>query len=344
MVVNSLLKISTMLMSCSMFEIKQTSFAMFSAVFLNIVLFSYAFAANDDVKPARAMTPAVVDCGKALTVQGVAQSPEQHARILFEDFLARHKAERGEIDDAKIKLADFFPESAVLPKLSQFNSGGDTLLYGKLISTLLKRLPVGSIHSLIDLGAGSSIPTIKALLENPQHSTIKVLAVDIDKVALEVSQSNARDFGLSARYSFLNSNLIDFLAKTGFDSGQILASNPPYLPVPENVTDPKYIPVGAGVDGTKYIEQVLGASVQSGTHVVIAWGSLTNPARLIPLIEKNYEVLFVQAYDTAFGVYTSSDVLLPHIQKQSQNGAAVFTTHADGKRSYTVVGTILRRK
>ncbi|MDA7827201.1 peptide chain release factor N(5)-glutamine methyltransferase [Rhodobacteraceae bacterium] len=75
---------------------------------------------------------------------------------------------------------------------------------------------------ILDLGTGSGVIAITMAAERP---TVKVVASDISKSALDVAQKNARDLGVADQLSFVQGSWFD--AVTGrFD---LILSNPPYI-------------------------------------------------------------------------------------------------------------------
>jgi len=205
------------------------------------------------------------------------RNPRIMAERALKQFLARHDAVQGTIDPKSVTDADLMPAEFARPQCSSFAAKYDTLLYSQLIDKLLKHVFPGQVRTLLDLGAGSSIPTLRALLTHPLHEDIHVTAVDCDLDALAVSTQNVTLYGLEDRYSFQQGDILRYLSDLRVPPESAIVSNPPFLPVADDVTDPRYTPADGGVDGTKYLAAMLKHPMPVGTHVVLEWSSLSHP-------------------------------------------------------------------
>ncbi len=263
---------------------------------------------------------------------------------MFYDFLQKYCVEIGQISEEEIHQDQKFLEISVLFQWTDFKASDDTFLYSQLLSKVFKLLSPLEMTSLIDLGAGSCIPSIIALLANPHHENLKITAVDNNPETILTSKSNILKAKLLQNYTLVQQDLLDFLRDLQYCPTQIIASNPPYLPVPANTTEENYRSVNGGPDGTKYLHSLLLAPLPAGTILVLEWSSLSNPSLILPLIEKHYEVIFVQASRTPFGTYTGSYILQPYLEFQREQGKSVFFTDQNGQHHFIIVGCILRKK
>lgn len=281
---------------------------------------------DDGSGPVRRATPAALKAQRA-----------------FMDFIGSYDAEVGEISEKGLSIAHILPERSDLVKLTRFTALDDTLVFSKLVSRLVGSLSP-SVSTLIDLGAGSSIPTIRALLDNEERSDLQVLAVDNDAEAIRISGQNAEVYDLRNRYVLIQGEVVKFMLAIEVGQDQAISANLPYLPFPSGLTDGQYRTVNGGPDGTLYIEQLLKRELPSGTMVALEWSSLSNPVRIIKTINERYDVLHVVAYRAPFGTYTGSERMSRYLHSLRDQGISVFTTDADGNDHYHFVGTILRRR
>jgi len=266
------------------------------------------------------------------------------AEKAFLSFLNVHQAQSGEIREDELTLDNIAPGMSHRVQLTKFTALDDTLLFSRLISKLLEYLPPPIASILVDIGAGSSIPTLRALLEHREHSRLQVVAVDNDTEAISISERNAAAYNLSERYTFISDDVGHFLSNWNILGNQAIVANLPYLPTPQYVADNKYAAVNGGPDGTRYIEALLTHSIPEDTLIAIQWSSLSNPLKIIEMIKQSFEVLYLMAYRAPFGTYTGSPALFPHLQSQRLKGQSVFTTDSQGNNHFTFVGTILRRR
>ncbi|MDB5039202.1 MAG: prmC [Bacteriovoracaceae bacterium] len=260
----------------------------------------------------------------------------------FSDFLNRHHAVEKRIDDPD-SSSDFFAEALKLPEIVGFTALADTLAYARLLTELLRITAGANSRRLIDLGIGSAIPSIIALRDNPQNLDLKVIGIDTDAAALQTASENAETFGVSRRFQFYQGDFLKVMDDLVLDSKTLIGSNPPYLPVPESVKNSKFSSINGGTDGTFYLKKILQHPFPSGSVLALAWSSLSNPAVIISLMEKNYEILYVHSYIAKFGVYTKSNELAPHLEAERNADRCLYFTGNDGIHRQWILGTILRR-
>ena len=223
--------------------------------------------------------------------------------------------------------------------LTHFDDPYDMLLYSRLISRAIELFP--QLLTIIDLGAGSSIPTLLAV-NNLRNKRPGIIAVDIDPKALEVSKQNAEAVGLSDHYDFKLGSMQTFLNSDIFkNEGNLIVSNPPYIPTPQEIKDYHLIPIDGGEDGTRYIQDLLKCEYPKDTMLALFWGSLCNPSRVIPMMEEKFEILHVDAVKVHFGNYTTLPVINSHLHELRTKGLVVFEQGPNGENQI-VIGTILK--
>lgn len=95
-----------------------------------------------------------------------------------------------------------------------------------LLESILRsaRLCASDPVRLLDVGVGSGVIAISAILENAE---LDVTAIDISAEALRVAQVNADRFGVADSIRFIHSDL--FAALGDDERFDIIASNPPYI-------------------------------------------------------------------------------------------------------------------
>lgn len=223
-------------------------------------------------------------------------------------------------------------------KLTHFDDLYDTLMYSCLIRKALTMNP--DLKRIIDFGAGSSIPTLLALKDTSHPA--RVLAVDIDPAALDASKANVETLGLSDRYSFHLGSMQSFLhADPLGGKDTLIVSNPPYIPTPLGENDYHLLPVNGGEFGGRYILDFLQKDFAPETTLVLLWGSLCDPLKVVPAIVDKYEVLHAEAMRIHFGHYTNLSHVKRHLYNLRNEGVVAFENTPYGEVQ-EVVGTILR--
>lgn len=290
------------------------------------------------VGPLFSYQPLAATSSAALQVQSFSDAGK-----VLQEFLDRYSARRGQIQPGVVTCRDLVSENYPEPEITIFAAHHDTLLFTEVIRQMLTIAGAGGIDEIHDLGAGSSIPTIAPLLERPDMP-IRVTAVDIDADALAISRRNALKYGFADRYTYIQSDMLEYLRNMQLTARMAVAANPPYLPVPQGVRDTSFVSVDGGIDGTKYIEAVLGHPFPVGTYLALEWSSLSNPAFIIAIIERSFEVLYAQAIDIPYGIYTEREPLKRHIVEQYSAGKAAIARDSAGRIGWSFVGTVLRKK
>ncbi|HXH73652.1 MAG TPA: methyltransferase [Bacteriovoracaceae bacterium] len=266
----------------------------------------------------------------------------QDAEVILNSFFKSHLVRMRDYTNVSLEETGLLKSfSGRNLELTHFNDLYDTLIYSDLIYKALTLNP--GINQLVDLGAGSSIPTLLAL-KKANLLTLKTIAVDLDPEAIEVSKRNAEKFGLSDSYTFLQGSMSSVLSDIKLDEHTLLVSNPPYIPVPPGMKEHYLLPVDGGEDGSLYLEEVLRLSLPYGPTLALLWGSLTNPRKIIPLIEEDFDVLHLEAIRIHFGHYTSLPLIKSYLYLLREAGKVVFGHNEDEGESQIVIGTILRPK
>ncbi len=116
------------------------------------------------------------------------------------------------------------------------------------------------VATVADVGTGSGCIAITLALEQPD---LRILATDIEALALETAKENARHYGVDMRIDFLPGSLLAPLAD--LQEPFIVVSNPPYIPEGEDLMEDVegYEPHGAlfaGKDGTDVLKALVDQS------------------------------------------------------------------------------------
>lgn len=130
----------------------------------------------------------------------------------------------------------------------------------------------------VDVGTGSGCLALACVHEHP--SAI-FFATDISHDALEIARHNSVTLGLSARITFREGNLLDWVAdESPFD---VIVSNPPYIPtevipnLERGVRDFEPHPaLDGGPDGLRIVSALINQAVgflKSGGHLILEIGS-----------------------------------------------------------------------
>jgi len=223
---------------------------------------------------------------------------------------------------------------------THFNDPYDTLIYSKLIERAIEMNP--EVKEIIDCGTGSSIPGLLAIKKSGKK--IRLTGVDIDPDAETIANKNATRLGLSDQFKFVNQNFEEYIKTVTLDSSMMIVSNPPYIATPPELSSPHFLPVNGGHDGATYVKQLLLHDYPPETTVVLLWGSLTSPEEIIPLINKNYSLDYVEAFKIHFGEYTRDEQMRRHLYQLRSAGKIHFEMSLENEEIQYVIGTILKTK
>ncbi len=259
----------------------------------------------------------------------------------FQTFLNSHVSEVSNFTNVPLEETGLAHDFYQYPlRLTHFEDLYDTLMYSKLIQKSLEFGDKGSI--LIDMGAGSSIPSLLAAKAS-SIKPAKIIAVDIDEGAREAGHYNAKELGLENIYTFLKMPIEEVLSSSLVaETPLIIVSNPPYIATPY-LPDPRFVAVDGGKDGAKFMLKILQQKYPRGTILALLWGSLTYPADVLRVIKREYDVMDVQAMKIHFGKYTSHPVLKDYLYKLRDQGKVFFAGEQNNEEQI-VIGTVLKKK
>lgn len=263
----------------------------------------------------------------------------ENAKECLESFLSKHASSVVDYTGVPIEESGLLEGFNQYPlKLTHFEDLYDTLIYSNLIARSLELRPHTDL--VMDLGAGSSIPSLLALKKTKKEKT-RSLSVDIDPAAKEVGLANAEALGLRDRFEFHQGQMDAALSgKLGWSESLLVASNPPYIAAPAEASDFHFAPIHGGDDGSRYMLDLLSAEYPKGTTLALLFGSLTNPCHVLPIIEKRFKIHHVEAVKIHFGKYTSRPEIYKHLQELREEGRVVFETGPQGD-TQIVIGAIL---
>jgi release factor glutamine methyltransferase len=127
-----------------------------------------------------------------------------------------------------------------------------------LVEAVLEEIRERSSPSLLEIGTGSGAVAVSIALEN---RSARIVATDIDKLALEAAAFNAQNLGVAASIDFVASDLFAALREgSRFD---VVCCNPPYIPsdvIPTLDPEINYEPrqaLDGGPDGLSVIRRLV---------------------------------------------------------------------------------------
>ncbi|MGO9569184.1 MAG: peptide chain release factor N(5)-glutamine methyltransferase [Desulfomonilaceae bacterium] len=140
-----------------------------------------------------------------------------------------------------------------------------------LVEAVLEEIRERSSPNILEIGTGSGAVAVSVALENRDA---RIIATDIDTLALEAARFNAENLGVSASIDFLASDLFDAVRDgSKFD---VVCCNPPYIPSdviptlePEINFEPRKA-LDGGPDGLSVIRQL----VSQARHYMADRGAL----------------------------------------------------------------------
>jgi len=181
--------------------------------------------------------------------------------------------------------------------------------------------------AVLDIGCGSGLYTVAALLAGAEHVT----ALDINPAAAQVTRANVLHNGLDpARVSFVSSGLADCTFGRKFD---VVITNPPHLPYDERYATANGLEAAlvAGHNGRALYDIVVDRMdellVPGGT-LLMAHSSLTDVRRTTAeLVARGYQMrtLEVCEMDIPLLAYAKhKQTMLGHLHRLRESGSAVF--------------------
>ena len=261
-------------------------------------------------------------------------------------FLSNQKSVTKQIDTWAIipsNIVEAHPNRDAALK-TRFLNSGEGYLFSLLIKDALSRDTSQRISTILDLGCGSSLPSLSALLEFTDRSGIRLLGIDIDANAISVSRHNSIILGLNHRSEFIEADMNTYLSAHEYDVDTLIVANPPYVPAPNNLADDFFVPVDAGVDGLRYLRGILEVPRVHGTLMAVVASTLSSPASLISMIQRDYNIIGVHSYLTRFGKYLNDPRLLSYIQGLDREGQISIGRSPEGAYYFVTVGFILQKK
>ncbi len=209
-----------------------------------------------------------------------------------------------------------------------------------LLAEQVKKFAKGSV---LDIGTGSGIQAEAAA---KKKSVSKVLAVDIDKEAIELCRATIKH----RKIKFIVGDLFSSVkGKAKFDT---IIFNPPYLPE-EPKTEPKKLTGELALTGGRYGHELLEKFLREAGNfltpngiILIVFSSLTDKSRVDSLIEENLfdakqlstERIF---FEDLFVYLLKKNKLLTELDKKRVRAVRYF---ARGKRGVVYVGELRGRK
>lgn len=262
-------------------------------------------------------------------------------------FLKHRRAGLNVIDTWAIGLPAIVGKHPARDKVrrTQFLNIGEGFLFSELIHQAFTMPEAAAVETIIDLGTGSALPSLRAVWEqNVRGRHLDLIGIDIDPDAIAIASANAKTLGVESHASFVQQDMALFLRSYTQKRGQIIVSNPPYIPVPDAVQDSFFTPIHAGPDGLKYVRPILEHPWNHGTFLCLFASSLSSPASLMKAIEEKYDILHIIGHLVPFGVYISDPRILPYLEQMKEAGQCTFGVSAEGKRCFVSLGFVLQRK
>lgn len=263
---------------------------------------------------------------------------EVNARSLFQEYLFSKTDDIKNLSHEEL-MEDESLDAFLSPlKRTRFKDI-DTILYSRLIEKALYLYP--EVKTIIDLGAGSSIPTLLAV-KNSGRTDIKIKAIDIDPDAELIGMENARLLNLKKNFSFHSGKMEEVLMELGpYDSQTLIVSNPPYIATPDLLNDHYFVPVNGGLFGDEYLKNILVYPYSPGVKLALLWGSLTSPNEILPLMDQKFTFIHTEIYRAPFGDNTRESNLKSYLYKLEDQGLVYFERNEKGTEDQYVFGNIL---
>ncbi len=131
-----------------------------------------------------------------------------------------------------------------------------------LVREVLTGVPADHTGVIVDVGTGSGCLAVTLAVERPQAS---VWAIDLSRAALEVAQGNAEPYGVRARVTWLEGDLLAPLSGRGLERAvSVIVANAPYIPdaeldrlQPEVLHYEPRLALAGGPDGLALVRRVI---------------------------------------------------------------------------------------
>jgi HemK-related putative methylase len=211
-----------------------------------------------------------------------------------------------------------FPTDCGLSLLVALNGVGAPTLAGKTV---------------LDIGCGSGIYTVAALLTGAHHVT----ALDINPAAAGVTRANVLHNGLDpSRLSCVSSGLADYTPAQKFD---VVITNPPHLPYDECYATANGLEAAlvAGPNGRALYDTVVGRMddlLAPGGTLLMAHSSLTDIGRTTAELEaRGYQARTLEVCEMDIPLLSYAkhkQTMLGHLHRLRNSGSAEFL----GERFY----------
>ena len=260
----------------------------------------------------------------------------------FSDIIEKYNIPIKVFDSWAVKHSDILGDNPNKDKveLSQgFKNPGEGMIYLRVITKLIDVL---GVKGLLDLGCGASLPTLRAVLDHSPIKNFKVVAVDIDIEAVETSKNNATVLDVVHRYSFINADLVTLLESYELPAGYGVISNPPFAPVPTDVKDVFLLPISAGTDGLKFLGPILSFAKKNQAPVAFLASSLTSPYKLFELLEKDFNIVYIEGTIVPFGKYTLHPLVFDYLTKLKNEDKVDFIKLKDGRSAFMTLGVVVK--
>lgn len=231
------------------------------------------------------------------------------------------------------------------PRLAPFLNIGEGILFRELIAQGLASGPA-RVERLVDLGCGSSLPTLAAILGLPEdRRPAQVRAVDIDEAAVAASRHNVAAAGLEFLYRLDRVDMLSVLPGLATASGpaDLIVGNPPYVPAPEGSGPGFLTPVDGGTDGLRFLRPLLQAPLRAGTRLAVVASSLSSPPLLAQLIRDAFRVRHCEAHVVPFGPYLKSEPIRAHVMALHEQEAVDCLRLPDGQNGFMTFTLLLEK-
>lgn len=216
---------------------------------------------------------------------------------------------------------------------SVFLCDEETQFYGDCVQRLVfdRKSSRDGRNQVLEFGPGDGTAIIQALLQS-RGTTARVRGFEINPNAAALAQRNVSAFGLDHKYKVHNSCFFKGAAQYNSD---VLISNPPYLPAPDDkIMMPQLF---GGTDGGGLTRTLLSMGLEEVMLLVPAYA---DPIRTMAHAKnEGYAVVDYLQTPLPFGVYSSEPKVLNWIKGMQREGRAFF-----GEDSYKLLGILFRKQ